>query len=130
MQEQAQQNDKLRKPSKPVHNVQDDTTDECQLLNITSPGKVTPWNITVDIEGVTVLLQLETGESLSLMSQGIVAKEKPFTFRSKTLFIYTLVTVSYKTRFHTVPLIIVKGYSLTLMGEESKDQRLKWSDSG
>ena len=33
------------------HNVQDDTTNEYQLLNITSAGKATPWNVSVDIEG-------------------------------------------------------------------------------
>ena len=38
--------------TRPVNNIQDDETDEYQLLNISSSGKVTPWNVNVDIEGV------------------------------------------------------------------------------
>ena len=41
-------------PSTLVNSVQDNTTDEYQLLNITTVGKATPWNVTVDIEGVAV----------------------------------------------------------------------------
>ena len=37
--------------------IQDDVTDEYQLLIITSSGKVTPWNVNVDIEGVIVSMQ-------------------------------------------------------------------------
>ena len=34
-----------------------------------SYGKVTPWNINVDIEGITVSMQLDTGASLSLTAE-------------------------------------------------------------
>ena len=57
--------------TRPVNNIQDDETDEYQLLNITSSGKVPPWNVCVDIEGVTVSMQLDTGASLSLMAETI-----------------------------------------------------------
>ena len=50
-----------------MNNVQDDATDEYQLLNIMSAGKATPLNVSVDIEGITVSMQLDTGASLSLM---------------------------------------------------------------
>ena len=45
--------------SKPVNNVQaqGDATEEYQLLNITSSGKATPWNVLVDIEGIMVSMQ-------------------------------------------------------------------------
>ena len=58
-------NKAIRKPPKIVNSVQDDATDEYQLLNITSP----PLNVSVDIEGITVLIQLDTGASLTLMSE-------------------------------------------------------------
>ena len=56
-------------PHKPVNSVWDDEIHEYQLVNITSPGKTTPWNVSVDIEGSTVLMQLDTGALLSLMSE-------------------------------------------------------------
>ena len=65
----SKQSKAIRKPPKIVNSVQDDATDEYQLLNITSPGKATPWNVSVDIEGITVLMQLDTGALLSLMSE-------------------------------------------------------------
>ena len=55
--------------TRPVNDIQDDETDEYQLLNITSSGKVPPWNVCGDIEGVTVSMQLDTGASLSLMAE-------------------------------------------------------------
>ena len=56
---------------------QDDATDEYQLLNITSPGKATPWNVAVDIEGIAVSIQLDTGASKSLMSESILRELWP-----------------------------------------------------
>jgi len=47
--------------SKPVNTAVKEGTNEYELLNVTSPGKVTPWNVTIDIEGVGVLMQLDTG---------------------------------------------------------------------
>ena len=55
--------------TRPVNNIQGDETDEYQLLNISSSGKVTPWNLNVDIEGIMVSMQLDTGASLSLMAE-------------------------------------------------------------
>ena len=55
--------------TRPVNIIRDDETDEYQLLNISSSGKVTPWNVSVDIEGVMVQMQLDTGASLSLMAE-------------------------------------------------------------
>ena len=65
----SKQSRPTRKPQKNVNNVQNDATDEYQLLNITSPGKATPWNVAVDIEGITVSMQLDIGASKSLMSE-------------------------------------------------------------
>ena len=72
----SKQSKATRKPPKPVNNVQDDATNGYQLLNITLAGKATPWNVTVDIQGPTVLIQLDTGASLSLMSEGSTFKEQ------------------------------------------------------
>jgi len=43
----------------------DKETDDYGLFTVGSPGKVTPWNAVVDIEGVTVSMQLDTGATLS-----------------------------------------------------------------
>jgi len=55
--------------TKPVHTVVKEGTDEYELQNVTSPGKVRPWNVSVGIEGIAVLMQLDTGASQSLMSE-------------------------------------------------------------
>ena len=65
----SKQSRPTRKLQKNINNVQDDATDEYQLLNMTSPGKATPWNVAVDIEGITVSMQLDTRASKSLMSE-------------------------------------------------------------
>ena len=67
----SKQSKPTKKPQKPINNVQDDATDEYQLLNITSPGKAIPWNASVDIEEITVSMQLDTGCSKSLMAERI-----------------------------------------------------------
>ena len=116
-------------PSTTVNSVQEDTTDEYQLLNITTVGKATPWNVTVDIEGVTVSMQVDTGASLSLMSETTFREHWPQRSLSSTqvrLCSYSGevipvlgsvdVNVTYKSQSITVPLIVVKGSGLTLMG--------------
>ena len=32
-------------------------------MNITTSGEATPWNVSVDIEGITMSMQLDTGAS-------------------------------------------------------------------
>jgi len=127
----SKQSRATRKPPKPVNNVQDDVTDEYQLLNITSSGKVTPWNVTVDIEGVTVSMQLDTGTSLSLMSENTFREFWPQRSLSSSqvrlgsysgepiLVLGSVnVNVTYKAQSHTVPLVVIKGSGLTLMGHK------------
>ena len=116
-------------PSTSVNSVQENTTDEYQLLNITTARKATPWNVTVDIEGVTVSMQVDTGASLSLMSETTFREHWPQRSLSSTqvrLCSYSGevipvlgsvdVNVTYKSQSVTVPLIVVKGSGLTLMG--------------
>ena len=67
LQEQTKQT--YKDTTKTVNNVQHNATYEYQLLDITSPGKVTPWNASVDIEEIAVSMQLDTGASKSLMSE-------------------------------------------------------------
>lgn len=45
-------------------------------MNISSSGKVTPWNVTVDIEGATMSMQLDH-------VQGTLDIEKPSDITSK-----------------------------------------------
>ena len=114
---------------RPVNNIQDDETDEYQLLNISSSGKVLPWNVNVDIEGVKVLMQLNTGASLSLMAETTFREHWPQRSLSSSQarlcsysgeVIHVLgtvdVNVTYKGQSHKVPLIVVKGSGHTLMG--------------
>ena len=54
---------------KGIHTVVDKEADEYGLFNVASPGKFMPWNVNVDIEGVAVTMQLDTGASLYLMSE-------------------------------------------------------------
>ena len=116
-------------PSKAVNNVQENATNEYQLLNITSFGKVTPWNVNVDIEGVAVAMQLDTGASLSLMPETTFREHWPQRNLSSSqvrLCSYSGepipvlgsvdVNVTYKSQSIKVPLIVVKGSGLTLMG--------------
>ena len=125
----SKQNKPTKKSQKSVNNVQDDATDEYQLLNITSPGKATPWNVSVDIEGITVSMQLDTGASKSLMSESTFRElwpERHLSPSQVSLCSYSGepipvlgsvdVNVTYKTQHHKVPLIVVKGSGLTLMG--------------
>jgi len=110
-----------RKPPKPVNNVQDDATDEYQLFNITSSGKATPWNVTVDIKEVTVLMQLDTGASLSLMSENTFRDFLPqrslsslqvrlCSYSGEPIPVLGSVNanVTYKAQSHTVPLVVVR----------------------
>ena len=61
----SKQTRNTKAPSTTVNSVQENTTDEYQLLNITTVGKAATLNVTVDIEGVTVSMQVDTGASLS-----------------------------------------------------------------
>ena len=51
------------KSQKAINNIQDDATEEYQLMNITTSGEATPWNVSFDKEGITVSMQLDTGAS-------------------------------------------------------------------
>ena len=99
------------------------------MLNISSSGKVTPWNVNVDIEGVMVSMQLDTGASLSIMAETTFKEFWPQRSLSSSQVrlcsysgeaIHALgavdVNVTYKGQSHKVPLIVVKGSGLTLMG--------------
>ena len=125
----SKQSRPIRKLQKNINNVQDDATDEYQLLNMTSPGKATPWNVAVDIEGITVSMQLDTGASKSLMSESTFRELWPgknlspsqvrlCSYSGEPILVLGSVdvNVTYKTQCHKVPLIVVKGSGLTLMG--------------
>ena len=99
------------------------------MLNISSSGKVTPWNVNVDIEGITVSMQLDTGASLSLMAETTFKEHwlqrslsssqvKLCSYSSEAIHVLGAVdvNVTYKGQSHKVPLIVVKGSGLTLMG--------------
>ena len=53
--------DKVEVDSNPI--------DEETLFNITSPGKTTPWNVVVYINNAPVPMQIDTGASVSIMSE-------------------------------------------------------------
>jgi len=112
---------------KEVHAVVKEGTDEYELMNVTSPGKVKPWNVIV--VGVTVSMQVDTGASLSFMSETTFRElwpQRKITFSEVRLSSYSDesvpvvgsvdIKVAYKCQSITVPLIVVKGSGLTLMG--------------
>ena len=88
-----------------------------------------PWNVSVNIEGVTVSIQLDTGASLSLMSETTFRELWPqrkltssevrlssCSGESIPVVGSVQVKVRYKSQEFIVPLIIVKGSHLTLLG--------------
>ena len=99
------------------------------MFNVASPGKVTPWNVNVDIEGVAVTMQLDTGATLFLMSETTFREHWPqrtlsssevrlssYSGESIPVLGSVNVKVTYNCQSFTVPLIAVKGSGITLMG--------------
>ena len=124
---------------KGVHSVVDKEVDEYGLFNVASPGKVTPWNVNVDI---AVTMQLDTGASLSLMSDTTFREhwsQRTLSSSEVRLFCYSGesipvlgsvdVKVTYKCQSFTVPLIVVKGSGFTLMGHNWLQMfKLDWQE--
>ena len=113
---------------KGVHSVVEKEADEYGLFNVTSPGKVMPWNVNVDIECVAVTMQLDTGASLSLVSETTFREhwlQRTLSFSEVRLSSYSGVSIpvlcsvdvkiTYNCQSFTVPLIVVKGSGITLM---------------
>ena len=113
---------------KGVHSVVDKEADEYGLFNVASPGQVTTWNVNVDIEGVAVTMQLDTGASLSHMSEITFRELWPqrtlsssevrlssYSGESIPVLGSVDVKVTYKCQSFTVPLVVVKGSGITLM---------------
>ena len=88
------------------------------MLNITSSGKVPPWNVCVDIESVTVSMQLDTDPSLFLMAETTFREHWPqkslsssqvslCSYSGETIYLYYVgvvnVKVMYKGQSHQVP---------------------------
>ena len=105
--------------SKGVNTVVKEGTDEYALLNVTSPGKATPWNVIVDMEGVSVSMQVDTGASLSLMSETTFREYWPqrelvpsevrlssYSGESIPVLGSVDVKVTYKCQSFTIPLVI------------------------
>ena len=104
--------------------------DEEVLFNInTSTGKTTPWNVVVYINNVPVSMQIDTGASVSIMSETTFKEYWPtqssspsqirlcsYSSESITVVGSLKVNVVYKSQTHTLPLVNVKGSGPTLMG--------------
>ena len=98
--------------------------------------------MSVDIEGVTVSMQLDTGASLSLMAEITFREHWPqrslsssqvrlCSYFGETIPVLGVVNVNvtYKGQSHQVPLIIVRGSGHTLMGHNwLKLFKLDWQE--
>ena len=127
---------------KGVHIIVDKEAYEFGLFNVASPGKVTPWNVNVDMEGVAVTMQLYTRASLSLMSETTLREHWPqrtlsssevrlssYSGESIPLLGSVDVKVTYKCQSFTVPLIMVKGSGITLTGHNWLQMfKLDWQE--
>ena len=110
--------------------VDENPVDEETLFNInTSTGKTTPWNVVVYINNVPVSMQIDTGASVSIMSETTFKEYWPTQSSSPSqirLCSYSgesiavvgslQVNVVYISQTHTLPLVTVKGSGPTLMG--------------
>ena len=109
----------------------------------TLPGKTRPIVVAVQVQGVDLPMELDTGASLSLISETTYSKLSnilnPLTQSNITLTTYTGeqifplgsidVLVKYQSQTMTLPLLVVPGDGPTLLGRNWLEKiKLNWSD--
>ena len=103
---------------------------EHTYLLFTLPGKVKPIVITVNVNGTDILMEVDTGASLSIISEqtfwAIASPTDKLQSTSITLTTYSGdnlhimgtydVQVDYKSQSHTLPLVVVQAHGPSLFG--------------
>ena len=93
-------------------------------------GKVKPIVITVNVNGTDILIEVDTGASLSIISEqtfwAIACPTDKLQLTSITLTTYSRdnlhilgtydIQVGYKSQSQTLPLVVVQGHGQSLFG--------------
>ena len=108
----------------------------------TLPGKVKPIVITVNVNGTDILMEVDTGASLSIISEqtfrAIASPTDKLQSTSITLTTYSGdnlhivgtydVQVGYKSQSQTLPLVVVQGYGPSLFGRNWLEKiKIDWN---
>ena len=117
-------------------------TEEYSLFRLGPADKGSPYKVMLEVDGQSVTMEIDTGATLSLMSEAIFIKlwpERSPDHSSVQLCSYsgekipvagqTEVTIRYKEQEVRVPLIIGKGEGPSLFGRNWLQQvRLDWQE--
>ena len=108
----------------------------------TLPGKVEPIVITVNVNGTDILMEVDTGASLSIISEqtfrAIASPTDRLQSTSITLTTYSGdnfhimgtydVQVGYKCQSQTLPLVVVQGHGPSLLGRNWLEKiKIDWN---
>ena len=125
-----------RKPSvKPVHLLEqdlseaDDKVEKYELYGINSASKPQPYKTFVEIDGKSLPLEIDSGASLTLVSERTLRDNLPdlklspseislrsYSGESIPVLGSVNVTVKYSNQEASLPLIVVKGDGPSLLG--------------
>lgn len=131
---------------KPVHHLEEspeeDSDDDCTLYSLNSASKPRPYMVSMDINDKSLQMEIDTGASLTLVSECTFRDFWPTLKLSHTgvkLHSYSgepvsvvgtaNVTVKYGNQVATLPLIVVKGEGPSLLGRNWLcELRLNWHE--
>ena len=132
-----------QKNSKPVNNITDNSLDgEYQLFVVHTPNS-NPLKTTLLVEGHQLTMEIDTGAAVSLVSEETVhssfMKDLPCQSTDIRLRTYTgepvpvlgklMVKVEKDEAILTLPLLVVKGSGMTLMGRDWLQKlKLDWKN--
>ena len=138
-----------RKPSaKPVHLLEEDlseaedTVEDYELYAINSASKPQPYKTFVEIDGKSLPLEIDTGASLTLVSERTLRDNLPdlklspseislrsYSGESIPVLGSVNVTVKYSNQEASLPLIVVKGDGPSLLGRNWLSHlKLNWHE--
>jgi len=134
--------DKQKKPIRQVDNAEEDSDDSLTSIDAVKQigGKVPPLKVHVQIDECDVPMEIDTGASVSIMSEGThqniwpskelgVSDIKLQTYSKEPLPVVGMrdVCVNYEGQRVKLPLVVVKGNGPTLLGRNWLGSiRLDW----
>ena len=135
-----------KRTDRQVHKMEDDVTestdseDEYELFAINSSKKTKPFTAKLEVDGKPVHMEIDTGASLTLMSEQTFHNQWPIaTLATSTITLHSYsgesipvlgtvdVRVKYGGQEVTLPLLIVKGEGPSLLGRNWLEEiKLNW----
>ena len=120
----------------------EETGSQEELFKINSTSRHQPYRVSLDIEGELVEMEIDTGASLSIMSEQEFLNlwpERSVVATDVTLHSYSGecipvvgsidVCVSYKGQKITLPLVIVRGVGPSLLGRNwLQNMQFNWQE--